>query len=151
MEIRSPAANYHHYILFFHWSSGQVIDAKPFESSYWLIIKQPRAWFLVGFHLYIFPLYTKDSVNTKKTKEGKSYFRKLPDTFKVKTKKMLITIITHFLLWLFNLLLPLSYSNTWVRRHLDPLQMCSFRDFSGRPVVKTPHCRGHGFDPWSGN
>ena len=27
------------------------------------------------------------------------------------------------------------------------------RDFPGTPVVKTPrfHCRGHGFDPWSGN
>ena len=26
-------------------------------------------------------------------------------------------------------------------------------DFPGSPVVKTPpfHCRGHGFDPWSGN
>ena len=26
-------------------------------------------------------------------------------------------------------------------------------DFSGGPVVRTPsfHCRGHGFDPWSGN
>ena len=26
-------------------------------------------------------------------------------------------------------------------------------DFPGDPVVKTPrfHCRGHGFDPWSGN
>ena len=25
-------------------------------------------------------------------------------------------------------------------------------DFPGGPVVKTPHshCRGHGFDPWSG-
>ena len=27
------------------------------------------------------------------------------------------------------------------------------RDFPGSPVVKTPslHCRGHRFDPWSGN
>ena len=27
------------------------------------------------------------------------------------------------------------------------------RDFPGGPVVKTLHfqCRGHGFDPWSGN
>ena len=27
------------------------------------------------------------------------------------------------------------------------------RDFPSGPVVKTPHlqCRGHGFDPWSGN
>ena len=27
------------------------------------------------------------------------------------------------------------------------------RDFPSSPVVKTPcfHCRGHGFDPWSGN
>ena len=27
------------------------------------------------------------------------------------------------------------------------------RDFPGGPVVKTPrvHCRGHGFNPWSGN
>ena len=26
-------------------------------------------------------------------------------------------------------------------------------DFSGGPVIKTPcsQCRGHGFDPWSGN
>ena len=26
-------------------------------------------------------------------------------------------------------------------------------DFPGSPVVKTPHfpCKGHGFDPWSGN
>ena len=30
--------------------------------------------------------------------------------------------------------------------------VCS-EDFPGSPVVKTPrfHCRGHGFDPWSGN
>ena len=27
------------------------------------------------------------------------------------------------------------------------------RDFPGGAVVRTPrfHCRGHGFDPWSGN
>ena len=27
------------------------------------------------------------------------------------------------------------------------------RDFPGSPVVKSPssHCRGHGFEPWSGN
>ena len=27
------------------------------------------------------------------------------------------------------------------------------RDFPGGPVVKTPsfHCKGRGFDPWSGN
>ena len=27
------------------------------------------------------------------------------------------------------------------------------RDFPGGPVIKTPrfHCRGHRFDPWSGN
>ena len=30
---------------------------------------------------------------------------------------------------------------------------CMLRDFPGGPVVKTPcsQCRGHGFDPWSGN
>ena len=28
-----------------------------------------------------------------------------------------------------------------------------WRELPGGPVVKTPrfHCRGHGFDPWSGN
>ena len=24
-----------------------------------------------------------------------------------------------------------------------------YREFSGGPVVRTPSCRGHGFDPWS--
>ena len=29
----------------------------------------------------------------------------------------------------------------------------TFQHFPGGPVVKNPcfHCRGHGFDPWSGN
>ena len=33
------------------------------------------------------------------------------------------------------------------------VRMLSWGDFPGSPVVKTPcfHCRGHGFDPWSGN
>ena len=32
-------------------------------------------------------------------------------------------------------------------------KITNMRDFSGGPVVKTLrfHCRGHRFDPWSGN
>ena len=31
--------------------------------------------------------------------------------------------------------------------------MYKIRDFPGGPLVRTPrsHCRGHRFDPWSGN
>ena len=42
-------------------------------------------------------------------------------------------------------------------RKTSTLQLQAFkvqsRDFPGGPVVKTLrfHCRGHGFDPWSGN
>ena len=42
----------------------------------------------------------------------------------------------------------------WVRSILKfPLLWCDTRDFPGGPVIKTPtfHCRGHRFDPWSGN
>ena len=37
----------------------------------------------------------------------------------------------------------------WERLHLKVLD----GEFLGGPVVKTPrfHCRGRGFDPWSGN
>ena len=38
-------------------------------------------------------------------------------------------------------------------KHIIPLETSEGRDVPGGPVVKTPcfHCRGHGFDPWSGN
>ena len=38
-------------------------------------------------------------------------------------------------------------------RLVQHLKINLHRDFPGSPVVKTPHfhCRGHGFDPWSGN
>ena len=34
----------------------------------------------------------------------------------------------------------------------NKLKDCAW-EFPGGPVVRTPcfHCRGHGFDPWSGN
>ena len=43
-----------------------------------------------------------------------------------------------------------------VRHQGSPLFLfliTKIRDFPGSPAVKTPHfqCRGHGFDPWSGN
>ena len=45
-----------------------------------------------------------------------------------------------------------------MRYHLTLVRMAIIkkstnRDFPGGPVVKTPsfQCRGHGFNPWSGN
>ena len=37
--------------------------------------------------------------------------------------------------------------------HVPPKHMLKSWDFAGGPVVRTPrfHCRGHRFDPWSGN
>ena len=49
---------------------------------------------------------------------------------------------------------------SWVTQHgfsfgifFNHLKMCKPWDFPGSSVVKTLHsrCRGHGFDPWSGN
>ena len=43
-------------------------------------------------------------------------------------------------------------SHCW-RKGVTNKERGKARDFPGSPVVKTLsfHCRGHGFDPWSGN
>jgi len=40
-----------------------------------------------------------------------------------------------------------------LRNNLGELLRNKSRDFPGGPVSKTLHfhCKGHGFDPWSGN
>ena len=42
-------------------------------------------------------------------------------------------------------------SEDWSRWEKS-VESVKVQDFPGTPVVKTPsfHCRGHGFDPWSG-
>ena len=51
--------------------------------------------------------------------------------------------------------IPSATAKTWhgqINKYLKKDQKM-FRDFPGGPVVKTAlfPCRGHGFDPWSGN
>ena len=45
------------------------------------------------------------------------------------------------------------FSGVFFKFYLFPKHVCDLGDFSGGPAVKTPHfnCKGHGFDPWSGN
>ena len=45
----------------------------------------------------------------------------------------------------------IPFSMTWM--DLEVVIQSEVRDFPGGPVVKALrfHCRGHGFDPWSGN
>ena len=40
-----------------------------------------------------------------------------------------------------------------IARDLPGVRETGFREFPGSPVVRTLcfHCRGHRFDPWSGN
>ena len=48
---------------------------------------------------------------------------------------------------------PGDLPNPGIKPRSPTLQEDKEEDFSGSPVVKTPHfhCRGRGFDPWSGN